>query len=232
MQSNIFPFVAFDLNRNFRLCLPFRSLDVGSNDVVLFAGGYPLGELTSAVRNQFPLRLFVGSTANRNRNAGGGAVICTPHRAIDQGVILDRRVLRRRFLGTADGNRAGDEPCPGNGEREERDRGFAMRSTAHPTPLPLRRPFPRLRRLPPPPPGSTPGDRPQRPQSLCHTPGRRRLLPRLPRLLRCRDRFRTRDKSPWPVPPIYMQHIRHHGSRRSCPFIFRISCYQRQVTDT
>ena len=93
MQTDIFPFIVFDLDGDLRLGLAFGGLDVGLDDVVLPARGNSLGKFTSLVRHQVPLGLLSGGGTDRDGHVRYGVVVRPPHGSGNQGVVFGYGVL-------------------------------------------------------------------------------------------------------------------------------------------
>src|ERR1035438_2137957 len=204
MKAGVFPLIVFDLDGDLRLGLALGSFDVGVDDVVLSARRNSLRKLPALIGNQFPLGFLAGGTVDRDGNASQRTVVGGPDGADDQGIIFGRRAL----LGHRIGRRmrcCNQRTCGGKQQQNhcaasERGAAATMRRTnAHATPLPLRPRLPLRRRSRPGQRGSTAAARSPPLRNPCRTPGRSRLHPRPPHLLRSPDRSRTQDKSPWPT---------------------------------
>src|ERR1700754_568014 len=70
VDADILPLIVVNVDGGFRLGCAFGSLDVGLNDVVLFADRHALGEFAHAIRYLLPAKLLFRSTPNTNGNSG------------------------------------------------------------------------------------------------------------------------------------------------------------------
>src|SRR5664279_4452727 len=95
MQTDVFPFIVFDLDGNLRLRLAFGGLDVGLDDVVLPAWWNSLGKLTSLVRHEVPLGFLAGNAVDRDGNASQRMVVRPPNGSGNQGAVFRYGVLLR-----------------------------------------------------------------------------------------------------------------------------------------